>query len=99
MDSRVAKVGRAVFPEEVPVIMEMVFVERTSRCRTEPQVVMNARRFRAVRHHTDWISGAIADDLPSVDRSQSSFAQELDRFVELVAAAPPSSVLPYQALS
>ena len=29
MDSRVTKVGRAVFPEPVPVIVEMVFVERT----------------------------------------------------------------------
>src|SRR5438046_6581375 len=99
MGSRVAKVGRAVFPEEVPVIMEMIFVERTSRCRTEPQVVMNARRFRAVRHHTDRISGAIDDNLPSVDRSQSSFAQELDRFGEHAAAAPLSSGLHYTAIS
>src|SRR5437867_3183167 len=99
MDCRVAKVGRAVFPEEVPVIMKMIFVERTQGRRTEPEIVMNPRRFRAVRHHTDRISGAIDDGLPSVDRSESSFAQELDRLGENAAAAPLRSGLHHTAIS
>src|SRR5439155_20049819 len=88
MDSRVAKVCGAVFPEPVPVIVEMILVERTHRRRPQPQIVMNARRHRAVRGYSDRISKTIDDGLPRVDLAQSAVAQELDGLAENGAAAP-----------
>ena len=65
MHAGVAQIAGAVFPEPVPVVMEMVLVERTRRRGSQPQVVMHARRHRAVRRNTDRIPEAIDDRLPS----------------------------------
>src|SRR5689334_5509142 len=91
MDRRIPKIAGAILPEPMPVVVKMVFVERTRRRRPEPEIVVDARWHLTIGGNTDRIAQT-TDHRPSrIDRSQSSFTQELLGLCDHSAAASLSA--------
>ena len=87
MHAGVAEIAGAVLPEEVPVVVEVILVERSQRRRSQPQVVVHAGGRRAVGHHADRIAAAIDDRLARVDLPEPAVTEKLDGLAEQRPAA------------
>ena len=77
--SLVPQVGAAVIPEPVPGVMEAVFVERTIRSRSQPQIVIHTGGNRAVGLSPDAVPRFEAQAFGHVDVADAPFVEKLHR--------------------
>src|SRR5262249_23904527 len=87
MHGGVSEIAGTVFPEPVPVTREVVRLDGARGRGPEPQIVVDAGRYRTVLRDANRIARAVDHGLARVQFSETAVTQELHGFRENAAAA------------
>src|SRR5581483_11720759 len=88
MHALISDLAVAVVPEETPVVMEAVGIERALRRGAQPDVVVDARRRIAIRRTPDGRAHLVDPGLDLANLAELAGRNVIDGIAEMLAAAP-----------
>jgi hypothetical protein len=86
MNTLVSDVAVAVHPLPVPLVVKAILGERSQRCGPCPQVVVDSSRYRLFFGFANGIAALVAESLGHINVTDHTFPQQLDGFLNRLAA-------------
>src|ERR1019366_5067085 len=93
MDALIAEVAVAGVPNPMPVIVETVFRKGLQRCRTSPEIIIDAGRYGFLRHCSNRIAPLVAEAAREIDVTHHAITHFLNTFDDGSAIAAVGAVL------